>query len=206
MKRTHTILLACIGAIAIILFAVLVIFIPSRTDQASDPTFTPTAPTASPIGIVAKTNTRAPTATTLPTATLTTPTRAPTIAPTNTATLIPTATLTPIPTLPIPLSPIVSQPTPTAPIGFTLRYLTPSTYVGGTAQATISTVPGASCQITVYDPRGKISEAVGLAPKNAGVDGMCTWIWVVSPSDFKGTGYVKIDANSMTQTFVYILQ
>jgi hypothetical protein len=201
MKRTRTILIALTGAVAIIMLAALVIFIPSRTDQASNPTYTPT------VLFIAKTNTRAPTATIPPTSTPTVPpTRAPTIAPTNTVTLIPTATLTLIPTLPIPLSPIGPQPTPTAPIGFTVRYITPSTYVGGTVQVTISTAPGAACEITVYDPRGKILQAAGLASKNAGVDGQCTWIWVEPSSDFKGTGYIKIAANGMTQTFVYTLQ
>ena len=208
MKLNRTFSLVIIAGIAIILLIILVVFIPSRGDQASNPTLTPSL-------TIFKTNTPLPTATIIPTQLPTnTPTLIPpTIAPTATATFTPTATptLTLVPTLAPTLAPsALSQPTstqsPPSSFGFTLLYSSPSIFVGGTAQVTISTAPGASCALTVYDPRGQISEAPGLGSKKAGVDGRCTWIWTVSHSDFKGTGFFKVDANGMTQTFVYTLQ
>ena len=88
-------------------------------------------------------------------------------------------------------------------MGFYLLYLTPVMVTGTTGQVTISTAPGAACKITVYDLRANIAQAQGLESKTAGVDGICTWIWTVTHTNFPGTGYVKINSNGMMQTFVF---
>jgi hypothetical protein len=217
LSRPFGIVLAAgIGVILVVLVVVVLAF-PSSNLPAT-PTIFPTLNVirtstreSSPVAAPTKNPTRTPTNAAVLAAT-TAPTAAATLTPTTAMTFTATATpsRTAVPTLAAVLPNPVSQATATAgipsSIGFSLLYSTPVTTIGGTTQVTISTTPGVDCTLTVYDPRGRILQASGMEAKKAGVDGRCTWIWVMPTTEFKGTGYYRINANGMTQTFIFTLQ
>ena len=108
MKLSRLVRFAILGGLGVIIVAlvILLVFIPSQNDQASNPTYTPTI-------FVLPTNTRLPRPTNSPTPIATSaPTQAPTSAPTIAPTSLPsaTATATVIPTQPVFATVLGSDP------------------------------------------------------------------------------------------------
>jgi hypothetical protein len=62
----------------------------------------------------------------------------------------------------------------------------------------VQTTPGAYCSISYLTPQGNVSEAAGLAPKNADVSGSVNWSWVIGGNTRRGTGTVRVTCNGAT--------
>lgn len=69
-------------------------------------------------------------------------------------------------------------------------------YRGNPATLEAKTLPRAYCTITVVLPSGHTSEARGLEPKNADLEGNVSWTWLVGGSTGTGFGKIYVDAQA----------
>lgn len=97
-------------------------------------------------------------------------------------------------------APPTAQPTSSA-AGLSIKVvsLTSPIAPGQRATLTIQTTPGAACTIAVYYKSGR-SQAQGLDPKNAAVDGTVSWSWKVGSSTTPGTWKIVVTATINGQT------
>ena len=170
------------------------------------PTDTPLpSKTPKPTNTIRPTNTNRPAATPVSSPTAPKPTAMPTLTATLKPTSIP-ATHVPLPTntqapIIIPTDTQVPQPT-----GFTLVNLSSPISAGSNANATIQTVPGASCYLGYTAPSGRPSTAQGLGATTADGNGICSWTWRIGSNTDAGTGSLAITANGVTQYFQIVIQ
>jgi hypothetical protein len=201
-----------LGAVVLIALAAAALWItmrPGNTNITLQNTATETPVFVRPtrVGAIAQlTDTPTPSATPAPR-----PTNSPTVLPSPTQ--LPSATSTSAPTatataMIVPTQSAVNpgsstQPTQSLPAvyGFTLLYLTQPATAGVNAQATIQTVRGASCTISVYMPGENFSIVNALPTLTAGMDGVCSWVWQVGTNTKRGLGFVRISANGMSMTY-----
>lgn len=160
-------------------------------------------PKAAPSTTTVPSATFAPTLTRVPTS-LPSPTPRPSSTPTSAPTA--TATVMVIPTQAAPQNSAQSTRTLPSVYSFSLLYLTQPAIAGVNAQATIQTVYGATCSISVYMPGENFPMVKALPNQTAGYDGICSWVWQVGTNTKRGTGFVKISSNGMNQTFNFIVQ
>ena len=90
------------------------------------------------------------------------------------------------------------QQTPSGSVPLDLIEVTSPVSLGSQAMVTIETIPGAECSIAVSYNSSR-SEADGLAPKIAGADGHCSWIWQVDPDTQLGNWRLEIAASANGQ-------
>jgi hypothetical protein len=131
------------------------------------------------------------------------PTSLPSATPTVTASA--TATQTAVPTL---AATSASQPTKSIMpevYGFTPLFISDTIYAGGAGYASIQTINGAKCTISVYNPRENFVMVNGPQAQTAGFDGVCAWKWVTPATVNHGMGYIKIESNGMSRTFLFTI-
>lgn len=71
---------------------------------------------------------------------------------------------------------------------------------GGTASASIQTIPGALCSITYTTPADADSADQGLVTKLADGSGVAAWSWKIGSRDRPGTGTVTVTCNGVQAT------
>jgi len=71
----------------------------------------------------------------------------------------------------------------------------PVVYQGDKATLRVNAFPNAYCEIEVYLPSGRRSEADGLGlKKEAGANGIVSWTWLVDREATPGTGHIVVTA------------
>lgn len=97
------------------------------------------------------------------------------------------------------LAALVGSAVPTSARAQTLRIklvsLTSPAGRGSDASITIQTIPGASCDITVFYKSGP-STAAGLYPQRADNRGLVTWIWRVGTRTTPGRWPIVVNCSS----------
>ena len=119
--------------------------------------------------------------------------------PTKSGPIIPVApktTDTPIPTKANTSAPTITE---SPKLSLSIASLTSPIAPGGTAKLTALTNPGANCTITVMLKSGA-SQASGLGPQKAGLDGACSWSWKIGSNTTVGIWKIIVQASMNGQS------